>query len=175
MIPSRLNLLSPQKRQYLQAMVRFQFVKSNLEVLLIILCLIGIVLLGSQYVLQDYFTEINSTIITLQSEHTKTNKEVIEINKTLIKLEKIQEQFSPITPLIPEITNAVPEGVVLSILNINKENKSILLSGNAETRDDLLLLGNQLETIEWIQNADIPISQLTKKENVQFAINAKMK
>jgi len=54
MIPSRLNLLSPEKRQHLKNMVFFQFIKGILEVLLIIACAAGIILLGARTILENF-------------------------------------------------------------------------------------------------------------------------
>src|SRR3989339_967385 len=123
MIPSRLNLLSPEKRQHLKNMVFFQFIKGILEVLLIIACAAGIILLGARTILENYFSDLTSTIVFIQSQHVKTNREVRDINAVIKNLYGIQKEFKPITVLIPDIAAAVPTGIVLNTLQINPENK----------------------------------------------------
>jgi len=175
MIPCRINLLSPQKRQYLQTMVRFQFVKNILEVILIITCFIGIAALGGEWVLESYFSDLNATISSLQNRYTGTNKEIRTINERLGQIMAIQKQYRPITPLLPEITAAIPNNINLAMLNIDLENKTIILVGFAPTRDDLLRLQAQLTNISWVENADVPVTQLTKKDNINFSFIVNLK
>jgi hypothetical protein len=103
MIPVRLNFLSPSKRHNLQTMVIFQLGKSVLEIILIIICLIGIGLLGAQSILQDYFNDLSGTIAFTQSRHQQTNREVREINLTIEQLEKIQAEYKHLLPLFPSL------------------------------------------------------------------------
>ena len=175
MIPSRLNLLSPEKRQHLKNMVFFQFIKGILEILLIIACAAGIVLLGARTILENYFSGLTSTIAFIQSQHVKTNREVRDINTVINNLDNIQKEFRPITPLIPDIAGAAPTGVVLNAMQINPENKTIFLGGEANTRDNLLRMEENIKKISWIQSTDLPLSQLTKKDKIQFSLSATMK
>jgi len=175
MIPSRINLLSPEKRQHLKNMVFFQFIKGILEVLLIIACAAGIVLLGARTILENYFSDLTSTIVFIQSRHVKTNREVRDINVILNNLDSIQKDFKPITALIPDIAGTIPMGVVLNTLQINPETKTITMSGEANTRDNLLRLEDNIKKIGWIQSTDLPLSQLTKKDEISFALSAIMK
>lgn len=175
MIPSRLNLLSPEKRQHLKNMVLFQFIKGILEILLIIACAAGIILLGARTILENYFSELTNTIVFMQSQHVKTNREVRDINAIINNLYGIQKEFKPITTLIPDIAAAVPAGVVLNTMQVNPENKTITLSGEADTRDNLLRMEENIEKIEWVRSVDLPLSQLTKKDKIPFSLSAAMK
>lgn len=175
MIPSRLNLLSQEKRKHLQNMVYFQFIKSVLEIILIILCLSGIILLGAQTVLENYFSGLNSTIAFMQSKYVKTNREVREINNFLSELDKLQKKNQISSPRILDIASAVPNGVVLNTVNINYGAKTMSISGEALTRDNLLEFGENVKKIGWIQSSDMPLSQLTKKDNILFSLSAVIK
>ena len=153
----------------------FQYVKNILEISLIIISLAGIVLLGSQYILQSYLDELTNTITATQNRHTSTNIEIKNINSTLLKVDKIQKEYKTITPLMPEIVTAIPNNIILSALDINLQKKIINLSGNSPTRDDLLELQANLENIEWLENAYIPLSQLTEKESINFSFTVELK
>ena len=171
MIPHRLNLLSPKKRNHLNRMINFQFLKNILELCLIFISLIGIALLGGQLVLQEYFNDITSQIVSVNNKYGDTNMAIKQINLTLAKTENIQKEYTKWTPLIIELFNAVPEGVNLSSVNLNKQNKIVNLVGSALTRNDLLLFKENLEKINWLSNIDIPPSQLIEKDNIQFSLS----
>ncbi|OGH72469.1 MAG: hypothetical protein A3I93_02570 [Candidatus Magasanikbacteria bacterium RIFCSPLOWO2_02_FULL_43_22] len=156
-------------------MVRFQFLKNILEVILIVTCVIGIAMLGGEWVLGSYFNELNVTIYSLQNRYAETNQTVKILNEKLKRIEFIQNFYHPITPLLPEIASAVPDGANLTALNIDLKNKIISLTGFAANRDDLLNLQSRLEQILWVEKTDIPVDQLTKKDNINFSFSAAIK
>lgn len=175
MIPVRLNFLSPRKRHNLQTMVIFQLGKSVLEIVLIVICLIGIGLLGVQSVLQDYFNDLSETIAFTQSHHQQTNREVKEINQTINQLEKIQAEYKTFLPLFPLIFSDLPNDIYLNNFNINLEKNNATLSGFAKKRNSVLDYKKNLEKISWIRNVDWPLSQITKKEDLPFTLELRMK
>ncbi|MBT4120530.1 MAG: hypothetical protein HOA57_04780 [Candidatus Magasanikbacteria bacterium] len=172
MLPSRLNLLSPEKMKRLSFLSNFQFIKNILEFILIILSIGGIVLLGGQMVLEDFSNELNSALSNLQNQNADTNKEIKKINSTLVLIDKIQKEFEPISYLVPELAIAIPDDVLLKTINIDKGNKTILIDGYSPTREILLDLQESLSSISWIDEVEIPISQLTEKENINFSFQA---
>ena len=170
MIPHRLNLLSPEKSQHLKRMVNFQFVKNLLEVILIIISICGITLLGGQWVLEDYFNKIAEQIISVSNRYSATNSEIKKINQTLDKVEKIQNEYYSWSEKIVLLSEKIPEGVTLQNLSLDQKNKKLTLQGLANTREVLLNLRNELNTIPWVQTTDIPPSQLTGKTNLAFSL-----
>ena len=175
MIPVRLNFLSPNKRRNLQTMVIFQLGKSVLEIILIVMCLIGIGLLGAQSVLQDYFNDLSGTIAFTQSRHQQTNREVKEINQTIIQLEKIQAGYKSFLPLFPSLFTNLPNYIYLDGLNVNLEKGSLTLSGFAKKRDQLLNYKKTLEGLTWVKKIDWPLSQITKKDDLPFTLELEIK
>lgn len=175
MIPCRINLISPQKRQHLQTMVRFQFVKNILEIILIVTCVIGIALLGGEWVLGNYFSGLNITIASLQNRYADTNRTVKLINKKLEQIEFIQSKYRQITPLLPQITKALPDAINLTALNVDKKNKTMQMTGFAPSRGDLLEFQTQLEAADWVETVEIPVDQLTKKDNINFSFSVALK
>lgn len=171
MIPHRLNLISPSKRNHLKRMVSFQFTKSLLELLLIFLSVAGIVLLGGRWVLQNHFNDLTEHIVSVSNKYGETNQEIRQINITLDEADKIQKGFHLWTPLLTELSNIIPNQVVLNNISFNQEKETLTLTGNALTRDDLLELKNNLEEITWIESVNIPPEQLIEKEDIQFSIS----
>ena len=174
-MPCRINLISPQKRQHLKTMVRFQFVKNILEIILIVTCVIGIALLGGEWVLGNYFSDLNTTIASMQSRYVETNRTVKLINKKLGQIEFIQSKYRQITPLLPKITETLPNAINLTALDVNIKNKTMQITGFALSRDNLLEFQTRLEEAEWVEKVDIPVDQLTKKDNINFSFSTALK
>ncbi|MFZ2189421.1 MAG: PilN domain-containing protein [Candidatus Magasanikiibacteriota bacterium] len=175
MIPHRLNLLSPDKRNLLKRMVNFQFLKSLLEMILFFLSIFGIALLGGQWVLQDHFYAITGQINSVNNKYADKNQEIKNINRTLIQTEKIQNEYTVWTTKIAELTNIIPDGITLTGLSFDKNNKKINITGEAVSRNDLLLFKQNLESIQWINSVEVPPDQLIQKNKIQFSITPLMK
>jgi len=168
MFPHRLNLLPPDKKKHLKKMINFQFFKTIAEIFLIFLSVTGIVLLGSQWVLEDYYSQLTEHIFSISERHSNTNNIIKEINNNLVKVEKIQKEYINWTPLILEITEAIPANVKISKININQKNE-LTINGLANNRRTLLDLQKTLEEITWLEDFTIPPAQLTEKENINFS------
>lgn len=171
MIPIRLNLLSSEKQKHLKKTLHYQFIKSIFEITLIFACIGGMVLMGSQIILQDYFNELTSQITATKNQYSQTNLEIRDINKTIKEVKKIQEGYINWASLINEITKILPDEVILNALNIEATNKKIDMSGKAATRENLLELQKRAEKSEFVSSIEIPLSQLVEKENIDFSIS----
>ena len=145
MIPHRLNLLSPDKRQHLKRMVNFQFAKNILELILIFISIVGIIFLGGQWVLQNHFNDLAAHIISVSNKYGETNQSIKDINTTLNKVDKIQKEYILWTPFLIDLSQVIPDSVILSALTFSKNNETLIIQGMAPTRDDLLQLKNNLE------------------------------
>ena len=156
-------------------MVGFQFVKSLLEIILIIICFTGIILVGIEDILQNYFNDLSGTIALTQSQHIKTDRVVKEINESLVQLEKIQKEYGSLTNMLPPLINPLPTKINLDSLELDLANKRFNATGIAATRSSLLEYKQALEKTNLIQKIELPLSQLTKKENLPFSLNAELK
>ena len=156
-------------------MVFTEFTKSTLETILFLLCVTGVALLAGQWVLQGYFNELTVNIVTAANQQANANQEIKEINRVLRVTGEIQNGYTLWTPLIEELLPSIPEQITLSELNIERQKQTIILSGFAKTRDDLLSLQQALEQVSFIDSINMPLSQLTKKENISFSFVAKTK
>jgi hypothetical protein len=48
----------------------------------------------------------------------------------------------------------------------------VSIQGTAKERAELLAYGEALQKLTWLKELNIPLSQLTEKQNVSFAISA---
>lgn len=172
MMPLRLNLLSGEKIQYLKKLVRIQFVKEILELTLACVCVLGIALIGGQKILQDHFNSLATQIVSVNKQYSDSNREIKDINTLLARTEKIQKEYKTITPQITELTSVIPEPIRISDLNFDTRTRKITITGEAPRREDLLALEQALHSLAWIDLIDVPLSQLTARENLNFSISA---
>ena len=174
MIPHRLNLLSPEKRQHLKRMINFQFTKNLLEVLVFFLSIICISLLGGQWTLEDYFNKLADHVVTISNKYGESNQQIKTINQQIYQIELIQKEYYSWTPHLTELSSMVPVGITLNTLTLNQKSGELNLTGEAPTRNNLLDLKKQLETLDWIDTINIPPTQLTEKTNIKFSLSSKI-
>ncbi len=175
MFPLRLNLLSPQKKKHLSKMTRFQFIKGLLEILLIVASLIAIILLGSQFVLQNYFSALTENIVSVNSEHAEEIREIRKVNHLVQQTNDIQKQYKTWTPLINALLADTTTGITIDNVMIDQSTKTVTFVGSAATREIFLEYQQALEQHEYLANIVSPISGLTQKENIPFSISATLK
>jgi len=163
-----LNLLDPKrKNNYLFRRILLT-IQKGIEVIFFFVLLIGITFSISQYYLEKNLQEVAQQNTFINQNIGEFNQEISRINLQLRKIQEIQDQYLAWTPALLEITKTIPENVKLKSLKINKEAKLVDLQGLAKKRDDLLQLKNNLKNIHFVEKVESPLSNLLKKENIDF-------
>lgn len=175
MYPIRLNLLSTEKRKYLNRMIYVQFIKNTFISIVFVFCLSGITLLGGQLVMQEYFNDVSNNLTISDGMNAEKNIRIQKINTMIKKSGALQEIHNLWSQKIVEVTNSTPNGVIFKNLILNKNNKEINISGIAKNRSDLIELRDNMSNLRFINNVKIPLSQLTEKEDINFSISIEMK
>ncbi len=179
MYPIRINLLSKEKKNSLQRIIIFQFVRTVLQGFLIIICLSGIFLLAAQSFMQSHFSAMSIGISDTSNSHAEINKKINTINQSLSQADAIQKQYKTWTDKINLVSEAIPENIRLNELTIDLNRKTVTLSGFALNRENLLELKTKLLALDCkdlcIESVPISPSQLTKKTDISFGIEAKIK
>ena len=155
-------------------MIIIQFSKNILAIILIFASLSGIALLGGRLVLEEYYVELTSHVISSTEKYRETNNTIKNINNTLIRTEKIQAEYKSWSNLLADITEAIPEPITLSHLNFDQAG-NLYLDGQAENRQDLFILKEKLSKLIWLEELIIPPDQLIKKEDISFNLLLKTK
>lgn len=175
MYPITINLLSTEKRKYLNRMIYVQFIKNTLISIVFVFCISGITLLGGQSVLQEYFNDVSNILTTSGEMHADKNKQIRAVNLTLNKAESVQQIHNIWSNIIVDVGNAVPNDIVINNLIFKKSEKKISIIGAANSRLSLLKFKENLNSLDFVKNTDIPLSQLTEKEDIKFSITTEMK
>lgn len=168
MIPFRLNLLSPEKQMSLKHLFYFQYIRHNLEIFLFLLSLIAIAFLGGRWILEQHFSNLAAQLTATAQQHTERNTRIRDVNTIVRETEKVQSHYTAWSQRFPELIATLPPGVILSQLTMERQSYSI--SGTATTREDLLALQAALSGLPGAGKVEIPLSQLTQKENVPFSL-----
>lgn len=174
MFPSRINLLSPEKKENLRKIRNFQFLKSIFEVILLLLSIIAIFLLLSQWILQNYFNILTANVVDISGEKTKEIRVISQINSLIKDTNNLQKKYNSVVPVVLEIVEKTPSGIKYNSINIRFSDKKIILNGNAATRKDFIDLKNNLENISFVKTAFSPLSDLAKQVNIDFNITLEM-
>lgn len=176
MYPTRLNLLSAEKKKNLDKLINAQFIKSILELFLVVICFSAVFILISQNIMEIFYRSINNNVPLVNSFYSDTNDKIRHINNVLKDASDIQAEYLAWTPLIAELSASIPTGVRLTTLNMNKANGQFIFSGSARTRESLLAWQKNIEKINCANSCrlimNIPASQLTKKDNINFSLTA---
>lgn len=170
----RLNLLSFEKKRSLQRLVYIQFSTHILEFILLLLCLFGLVLLGSEQVLESYIHSISKSPETYGDQIRGINTQIQTIEGTTKKIKIMQEFSVPWTKKMSDVANITPVGITLQSIRFSASGKELSIQGTAKERAELLAYGEALQKLPWLKELNIPLSQLTEKQNVSFAISASL-
>ena len=87
----------------------------------------------------------------------------------------MQEVHNLWSQKIIKLGNAIPTDIIINNILIVNQNKEINISGTALSRTALLELKDNFNNLDFINNINIPLSQLTEKENIDFSISIEMK
>ncbi len=165
-----LNLVPPEKKKNLRLINSLLIIKNNLFLLFFVIVIATIILLIGKAAIDEYFAEVvsQSTLITKYARIF--NYEIKDFNQKVIAANEIQEKSIPWIYFLSDLSEQIPAGVTIDYLEI-KDGK-IVINGNANTRNDLLQLKNNLENFSILSNINIPIESLLKKENIDFNLKA---
>jgi len=163
-----LNLLDTnRKKHYLRKRV-FSTIGKSVEIFLFFVLIIGVALSVAEYALEENFQVVTEQTTFINKNVTGFNKDIDKANKKLEKIDKVQKEYIAWSPLLMEIANAVPSGVRVESLIIDKKESSLKIKGQANTRDNFLITKSNLEKIFFISKVESPITNLLAKENVSF-------
>lgn len=170
-----INLLPERKKEGLEKLIKFLFFKEILEVILLVCAFLSMTLLWGWIILQDHFTDLSQSALSVNKEFSKYNQEVRAINSTIKTLNASSFGFSPLSPKITEFINKLPADIKLNSLDFSRESGTFAISGVSKTRDGLLNFQSLLQKIDWLDQVQSPTSQLFQKQDISFDIRAKIK
>lgn len=171
----RLNLLPPQKKTGLAAVIRYLFAKEMLEFTIFTCALLAIAHLLSWFVLTQTLNDLASTSLLVNRELPTVNQEIRAINALTREIGLAGKGYAPVTPVINGLAAATPPDIRITALAIDNNSGAVSISGVARTRAALIDYQKILGTLPWLEGFNAPASQLLQKENIAFDIRALLK
>jgi hypothetical protein len=175
MFQTRVNLLSKEKQRFLDKMIILQFIKNIFDTTLFSLCLIGIVLLTGESILQKHFNTLAKQSIYTTTQYSGTNEEFEKINTLIKKGNLLQSDYTSLSEIINNFSSIITEGIEITTITINTKEQKISFSGTANTRSNLLNLEKSINTSKMFHPIKIPLTDLTKKESIPFTLSPEIK
>lgn len=173
MIPI-LNLLSPQQKKEMALAKTLLIVHEMLLLIFIVVTVGSSILLGARLMLEQKFRATMLEQAPGSAKITKMNREVTQINLRLSALNRVSSSFSPWTAFITNLLKATPDGVEWKALQVNSEDRGLILTGFAPTRDALLKLRDNLSQLPYLSELNLPLHYLIDNNNIDFVLDAKI-
>ncbi len=167
-----LNLLSQSKKEELKFKKLHILLKDFLLTILIFAILIAIILEGANAILVDIFNDTVFSTSLVNTDYKLFKTDIEKMNALLANVKETQKDYIYYDDLLLEITNLIPKDITLSNLSINIENKKTVFKGKARTRDGLIEFQKNMGDSAIFNNIQAPISNMLKKENIDFYIEA---
>lgn len=175
MMSLNLNLLPVTKKKELRLIMRLNILKTIFIYGAMVLVLLLLFLPLINLLLTEQLNNLTGNSSLIGSGHGNYNRRVLDINTKIKNLNLAGDKFSLLTPRLLEIIKTTPPDIQLKHIGLNLNGQELTLPGTALTREALLNYEQVLKKITWVENTDLPKSQLLQKQNVSFQIKLKIK
>lgn len=174
-----LNLLSPEKKKKLKEKETLFAFRYAAYFCLVFLVINFLLFYGAKLYLDHKLTslknEVSQTTLNLPSgQGTALNSTIEQINDNIILIASVQTDYTEWSDYLADFTALVPANISLTQLSLNQESGDIQISGHADLRDDFLKLKSNLDQTKIIADLNSPLSNLIKKDDVNFVLSAKI-
>jgi len=171
-----LNIIPKNLKQEIRNYQIQKLIKSLLKILFIFSVLIILNTATSHMYLNNYIKKEIDPLIEHESNKKNIDAEnkLAEISSKIDRLDKMQDDFIPWSNLLLSIAENTPNEISYSQITMNKTDSSLLLKGFAPTREGLIKLRDYLKNNNFISELNFPVSNMLKKENINFDINTKI-
>lgn len=175
MMNINLNLLSSEKKNRVEYILKIFLIKDIVELFLLMVAILSATLVWSWVFLENDFAKLTASAVNVNRTFYSDNQETKYVNNLLREISLATKNFSPLTPKLKDIISSLPEDVKLQSLHIDNSSQTITIDGVAQSRSSLLSYQENLNKIPWLTNLETPVSQLFQKQNIDFEFKAKLK
>lgn len=133
---------------------------------------ISAILYTSKKILANNFDDF---IANNKKEHQNLNQKIDQLNNLAHFLKVVRDEHIDWATVLFAITSQTTSDITLISLQINNNEKMVLLQGFSPNRDGLLEFKANLESLPVLEEVDLPIQNIAQKENINFTISAKLR
>lgn len=171
-----LNLSSPYQKKEVYLKRFYYLLKNHFCLIMVIAVISSIVLAIASHTLEKDFNDIVSEATLIQKQIQGSNEKIVAINDKLAELEKIQNQFIPWSNIFVYLLKNIPPNIRLDFIGAqpefvkksDPEKWTVIMKGAAKNREDFLFFQNQVKKLPLFEKIETPVSNLTKKTDVDF-------
>ncbi len=175
MMNINLNLLSSEKKNRIEYILKVFLIKDIVELFLLMVAILSATLVWSWVFLENDFAKLTASAINVNRTFYSDNQETKYVNNLLKEINLATKNFSPLTPKLKSLIDSLPDDVKIQSLQIDSRLQTVTLNGTALSRTSLLNYQESLNRIPWLTNLETPVSQLFQKQNIDFEFKAKLK
>lgn len=169
-----LNFLPSLKKDFLRRRFWFIITKEVLCIFFVFFAFLSIVLLLSQFVLQNYFQEIARQTTVSMAPYQGIIQEMRQANQETKDIREIQSKYVPWSKFLIHLTSLVPDGVRFTSLKLEKNAKEVKIQGKADKRDQFLEFQSRLQQSPAVTTVRSPLANLFLKENLDFELELRL-
>lgn len=173
-----LNLLQEEKKEEVQSRLHFRFFLWQLFLVLALEVFYIVILISIYFILDFQLQSLQNAGQQYDAEHSEQKildryqKKFKETNTTVEVLGKIERQHFSFAQIFLLLDTVLPESIAIE--HLTTKEYTVMLAGQAATRDDLLALESRLKESECVKNVNVPLSNLFSQENVDFQMDFEM-
>lgn len=172
MIAPELNVLPPERKAILRTEVMLLRSRKTLIVLTVTIAIILAGLYGASLILEQAVRSQQNALAQIRlgsgEETLALDANIKELNAKLVRMNSLEQNYTPWTPIVNDLFEAIPEGINVVQISINREEASASIRGSAKVRDNLIDLQERIESSERFSDASSPITNLLQREDIQF-------
>lgn len=169
-----INLLPPQGKKKVSFEYHLRVASAYLMLIGSIVIVVGVLFLPSFFLIvfqkSAYMSQLDSSVDTTRLEDIEKE---FKISNDISDLLLDTKRYIPTGSVIDVVWELAAEGVVIINLQIVKKEGAISavnMRGVAINRDVLIQFRDSLKEHEYFEEVNLPISDLTKNENINFSI-----
>jgi Tfp pilus assembly protein PilN len=173
-----INLLPPQLKREQKIEFRMkQFFARGIKILVLIFILAALIYGGNRSIqakAQDMVDKINQVNDQITA-HSGTEQKINLINSKLQKINTADSNRVLWNAILNELAKSTPKQVVIKGLSLDQSSKTITLTGEAETRQDIAAFKEKLEVSSYFKNVFFSSSSINENnKNFTFSISAEI-
>ncbi|MBP9732374.1 MAG: hypothetical protein KBD29_02875 [Candidatus Magasanikbacteria bacterium] len=175
MFPVRINVLSDSKKNHLKRLALFTYLKSSFALVFSLIAVLAAVLLVTESFFIDYRAALTYGVLSGRRSYLIDTQRIAATNSQLKKIEQTQSTFTLWSPRLHTILAALPPGIEVSSIILDGETHTFSLAGVASSREVLGLCETAMKALPILESVQIPLGELTRKEDIPFTIQATLK
>ena len=169
-----INLLPwPEKEKIYKALFKRQAYTFGLTVI-IILAGGAILILNTLAFLKIQTRELaqvlQAEVGTSETHSAQAVEENVKnLNAQLAKYKNFRAESVSATLVFSKIEELAPSGASLTTMLVDMANRKVILAGQADTRDDVMLMESRLKQSDFFERLESPLSNFLEKNNSRFS------